>query len=237
MALYPLPLLRLLHLADSALPIGSTAHSYGLETLIHDADLTVDQLDGCFAHILAEAGAVEAAYCRRAYALGAVRPGPDADGDAMRWQTWQAINRGLSARKPARESRQASATLGRRLLRLALSLEDDATLRQALDAGSAIDLHHAPVFGLLGGHWRLGEEATVLAFLQQMMTGLVSACQRLMPLGQQRAQSILWGLQPTLAATVQRSIAAGDDDPPAFTPLLDIAGMRHPTLPVRLFVS
>ena len=234
MTLHPFPLLRLLHLADSALPIGSTAHSYGLETLIHDADLTVDQLDGCFAHILAEAGAVEAAYCRRAYALGAVRSGPDADGDAIRWQ---AINRGLSARKPARESRQASATLGRRLLRLALSLEDDATLRQALNAGSAIDLHHAPVFGLLGGHWRLGEEATVLAFLQQMMTGLVSACQRLMPLGQQRAQSILWGLQPALAATAQRVAATEDDDPPAFTPLLDIAGMRHPTLPVRLFVS
>ncbi|MCO5214070.1 MAG: hypothetical protein M9936_30585 [Caldilinea sp.] len=236
MTLHSFPLLRLLHLADSALPIGSTAHSYGLETLIHDADLTVDQLDGCFAHILAEAGAVEAAYCRRAYALGAVRSGPDADGEAARWQTWQAINRALSARKPARESRQASATLGR-LLRLALSLEDDATLRQALDAGSAIDLHHAPVFGLLGGHWRLGEEATVLAFLQQMMTGLVSACQRLMPLGQQRAQSILWGLQPALAATAQRVAATENVDPPAFTPLLDIAGMRHPTLPVRLFVS
>ncbi|MCB0148341.1 MAG: hypothetical protein KDE01_11910, partial [Caldilineaceae bacterium] len=175
-------------------------------------------------------------YCRRAYALGAVRSGPDADGEAARWQTWQAINRALSARKPARESRQASATLGR-LLRLALSLEDDATLRQALDAGSAIDLHHAPVFGLLGGHWRLGEEATVLAFLQQMMTGLVSACQRLMPLGQQRAQSILWGLQPALAATAQRVAATENVDPPAFTPLLDIAGMRHPTLPVRLFVS
>jgi len=237
MASYPLPLLRLLHLADSALPIGSTAHSYGLETLIHDADLTVDQLDACFAHFLAEAGAVEAAYCRRAYALGAMPASLDTDGDATRWQAWQVINRGLSARKPARESRQASATLGRRLLRLALSLEDDATLRQALDAGGAIDLHHAPVFGLIGGHWRLGEEATVLAFLQQMMTGLVSACQRLMPLGQQRAQSILWGLQPALAATAQRVAATDDDEPPAFTPLLDIAGMRHPTLPVRLFVS
>ena len=66
MTSHPFPLLRLLHLADSALPIGSTAHSYGLETLVHDADLTVEQLQACFDHFVAEAGAVEAAYCRRA---------------------------------------------------------------------------------------------------------------------------------------------------------------------------
>ena len=83
------------------------------------------------------------------------------------------------------------------------------------------DLHHATAFGLIGGHWRLGEEATVLAFLQQMMTGLVSACQRLMPLGQQRAQSILWALQPIVAATAQRVATAEDEAPPAFTPLLE----------------
>ncbi len=237
MALHSYPLLTLLHLADSALPIGSTAHSYGLETLIHDTNLNAEQLDACFDSFLAESGTVEAVYCRHAYALGAPVADPLAGADAISWQAWREMNERLSARKPARESRQASATLGRRLLRLAISLEDDPTLRQALDAGDVTDLHHATVFGLLGGHWRLGEEATVLAFLQQMMAGLISACQRLMPLGQQRAQSILWALQPALAATARRSATARDEEPPMFTPLLELASMRHPTLPVRLFVS
>jgi len=234
MASHPYPLLTLLHLADSALPIGSTAHSYGLETLVHDADLTVERLEACFDPLLTEAGAVEAAYCRRAYALGTAVDSSPAGDDVALWQAWQEMNCRLSARKPARESRQASATLGRRLLRLVLSIEDDALLHRAL---GATDLHHATVLGLLGGYWQLGEEATVLALLQQMTMGLVSACQRLMPLGQQRAQSILWGLRPILATIAQRSIAAGDDEPPAFTPLLEVASMRHPALPVRLFVS
>ena len=43
-----LQLLQLLHLADSALPIGTAAHSFGLEGLVAENDLEVADLRDFF---------------------------------------------------------------------------------------------------------------------------------------------------------------------------------------------
>jgi urease accessory protein len=231
-------LLILLQLADSALPIGSAAHSYGLETLVFDGEVSVTHLEEHFRIYLEESGLIEAVYARRAFAVGAATGADSLLTTAPDLPAWLALNRELSARKLAREGREASAVLGRRLLRHVLSLEYDQRLRAALEAADGADIHHATAFGLIGGVWRLEEEQTVLAFLQQTLTGLVSACQRLMPLGQSRAQSIIWCLRPTVLEVVRRSATAQESHAlPMFTPLPDVGGMRHPGLPVRLFIS
>ena len=104
--------MKLLHLADSALPIGSAAHSYGMETLVFDGDLTVEHLMDFFVAYVEEAGAVEADYCGKAYAIGADLVGvAEASVDAHDWTPWLRLNRQLSARELARESRSASAIL------------------------------------------------------------------------------------------------------------------------------
>jgi urease accessory protein len=67
------------------------------------------------------------------------------------------------------------------------------------------------------------------------MTALVSACQRLLPLGQTQAQQILWDLKPAiLAAVAQLGKPALTN---SFTPLLDLASARHASLYTRLFMS
>ena len=81
------------------------------------------------------------------------------------------------------------------------------------------------------------EDTTVLAYLQQSLTGLVSACQRLMPVGQNQASQILWDLKPALAEACWESRAHDLDHISSFTPLVDLAGMRHPSLTTRLFIS
>ena len=56
-----------MQLADSALPIGSAAHSFGLETLIAENHLDARGLADFLRDYLAETGVVEAVFCRAAH--------------------------------------------------------------------------------------------------------------------------------------------------------------------------
>jgi urease accessory protein len=243
-------LLRLLHLADSALPIGATAHSFGLETLVQDGDVSLPLLERWFADYLVEAGTVDAYYCRRAHQLGL---GLEGVTFAAWLRRWRAENQELSALRPARESRWASHALGGRLLRLLADLEPQPIWQAVLGVTDA-DTHYCTVFGLGGALLGLDEDDTALALLRQNVAGLMSACQRLMPLGQGRAGQLLWKLQPALVAAAAPAGAASasacdlgatasplagrhDGAPFPFTALLDVASMRHPQRSVRLFIS
>ncbi len=61
--------LRLLQLADSGLPIGGLAHSFGLESMIEDGLLGVEGLAGYLRELLREGLLVESVYARAAHGL------------------------------------------------------------------------------------------------------------------------------------------------------------------------
>lgn len=229
---YNLAFLRLLQLADSAIPIGTTAHSFGLETLVAERCLTVGQLEEFLKDYLVEAGQFEAIFCREGYRL--------ATSLEFR-EKWLMRNQQLSAFKVARENRAASATLGRRFLQLALELTGEPRLRQAAEISKqhSVDIHYNLAFGLVGSVLGMAEEIIVLAYLQQVITGLVSACQRLLPLGQMQAGRILWALKPVIVAVAEQSYHGSPESVEfnCFTGLIDLAGMCHPLLATRLFIS
>ncbi len=230
-----LQFLRLLQLADSALPIGSTAHSFGLETLAEAGELSVEGLETFLQGYLAEAGGLEAAFCRRSYRIFSQLDSAHFE------ELWLALNNDLSAFKTARESRVASATLGRRFLQLVAGLEESSPLNRIvrLAKSRGVEIHYSTAFGLVGRFLDVDETATVLAYLQQSLAGLVSACQRLLPLGQSQASAILWRLKPILIEVAQGSENFADhpEERAIFTPLLDLGSMRHPNLTTRLFIS
>jgi urease accessory protein len=224
-------LLRLQQFADSALPIGGAAHSFGLESLVDCSLLDPEGIESFFLDYLQEAGTLEAAYCAASCELGRA-----SEHDLDRWLK---LNIELGARKLARESREASASMGRRLLELAARVSDLPLLQFAAQqvAQSAMQVHLAPCFGLAAGAMGIEPEPASAAYLQQSITTLVSCCQRLLPLGQTRAHQILWKLKPAIVCIARRAVEAPPEHLRCFTPLLDIASARHPTLQTRLFIS
>ncbi len=224
--------LRLLHLADSALPIGGLAHSFGLESLVAERLLGVPQLPEFLRGFMEEAGFLEAVFCRGGFRLCRA----DFAGFT---KDWLALNERLTAMKPGRESRVGSGSLGRNFLAAVGGLGNCAPVREALRASKEAQglIHHSLAFGLGSGVLGFDEDRAVLAFLHSCAASLVSACQRLLPLGQNAATRILWELKPAIVETTRRSAACSADDAACFMPMLEWGAMEHPALSTRLFIS
>jgi urease accessory protein len=129
--------------------------------------------------------------------------------------------------------------LGRRLLRLVAVLEPHAIIADALAAAEVarVGIQYAPAFGLASGALGIDAEAAALALLQQTAAGLVSACQRAMPVGQTHASRVLWAAHAAVEAAAAESADLGLDALRCFVPVVELGSMRHPRLATRLFVS
>jgi urease accessory protein len=166
---------------------------------------------------LQEAGALEAAFVRRSWKQ-----------DDHRELSIRDVSLEFGARRPARESREASLKLGRRFAELVNSVTGAPLLQT--------ELHYCVAFGAAGAILGVGEDAVVLAYLHQSMTGFISACQRLMPLGQAAASKILWNLKPAIARAAYFEVSQGEEVW-CFSPYPELASMRHGSLETRLFIS
>ena len=215
---YGVSWLQLLHLADSALPIGAAAHSFGIESLVAESGLSEVGLHGFFSGWLSGTGRLEAAFCLRASAV-------------TNQQEWELLNTDLSSFKPARESREASLRLGKRFLALAAGLIHQPNLEYRGDA------HLATAFGLAGAALNLEPSLVAAAYLHQAVFGAISVCQRLLPFGQSSAMQLLWMLKADMMQAVEKAATAINDELWNSQPMLEIASMRHPHLTTRLFIS
>jgi urease accessory protein len=224
-------LLSLLHFADSALPTGGYAHSFGLERycqagLVRDRHglerFLVTQLEGA------------AGPCDATAAAAALRGLARDDLAAC-----QRLDEQLEAMKVVREFREGSRQMGRQTLRVAARLTGDGRLAgylEAVDARRAAG-HHAVAFGMTAGVLGWEAEAAAIAFLYSTTALLVGAALRLLPIGQLEGQSVLWSLHPVIERVAREAAERAPGDLWSFTPGQDIQGMLHERMDARLFRS
>ncbi|SRR5213594_4847584 len=224
-------LLALLQLGDGLFPAGGFAHSFGLETYAQEGRVRdrVGLEAFVTAHLEGAAGPGDAV----AVAVAA-RLATAADVAA-----WCELDARLDAMKAVPEFRAASRQMGRQTARVAAALGEDtvlASIARAIDDGLAPG-HHAAVFGAAAGRLGAEPEAGAAAYLYSTAALLVGAGLRLLPLGQLDGQRVLAAMRPRIARLAAEAARATAEDMWTFTPALELAGLRHASLEMRLFRS
>ena len=224
-------LLTLLQFADGLFPAGGFAHSFGLETYVQDARVRDRQDLEAFvaAHLEGSAGPADAAAA--AIAVGIARRDDP--------EEWIALDARLDAMKTVPEFRTASRQMGRQALRIASGLGADpflGRLARAVD-DERTAAHHATVFGAAVGRDGADPERAAAAYLYATAALLVGAGLRLIALGQLDGQRVLAAMRGRIERLAVAAATATADDLWSFNPALEIAGIRHATLDMRLFRS
>lgn len=224
-------LIALLQLSDPTLPIGGFSHSAGLETyvqlgLVKDKatakDFIVAQLEQNI--LYTDAALVSLAFSATE------------EKDA---ETLVELSHLCTAVKMPREMREASQKLGTRLLKIFLPLCRDpfvTTYKNAIENSGAA-MHYPIVFGLIAAVLELSREDCLTGFFYNCAAGLVTNSVKLIPLGQQDGQQILFSIQPLIKSLVAQSLRPDKEKIGLCCAGFDIRSMQHEQLYSRLYMS
>ncbi len=222
-------LMRLLHLASPALPIGAFHFSQGLEYAVEvgwvkDEAGALEWIGGIAAGSFAT---LDLPVLQRLHAAW-VR---DDGADVRRWNSFLIANRETAELRA--EDRHLGGALLRVLAELGLEPEIARTDVKNLPSGVA----HATSFAFACARWNIDAVAMSQTYAWGWVENQVLAAIKLVPLGQSAGQRMLHALNVRLSALVLRSVEVMDSDIGVSTAIAAVASGRHETQYTRLFRS
>ncbi|MDB5699049.1 MAG: urease accessory protein [Alphaproteobacteria bacterium] len=220
----------LLSWMSPAWPIGAFAHSSGLEWAVEagwvsDARSAEAWIGDMLARGAIATDAILFVHAHRAAAAS--------DGERLAEVAELAVATLTSAERRVEATAQGAAF--RRIARATAAAPTLALLDPVEDAALSYAMVAAAT---MAGHG-IALNAALTAFLHGVVANLVSAAQRLVPLGQTDGQRILRALRQPVAAAVAHAATLDDGDPfdaiGSATLVADLACMAHETQYTRLF--
>ena len=220
-----LALLRLLQLASPGLPVGGFTYSQGLEWAVEAG--WVSGAVGFAAwqreQLRDTLGCLDWPVLARLYQACQAH-------DAQAFAHW---TRFLLANRETAELRLEECQRGSALARLLEGWQ----LAQEPAWRSSLELSQLAGMAWLGAHWAIPLRQLALGHGYAWLEGAVMAGVKLVPFGQQAAQTLLRDLGAELPAVLDQALMLQDGQLGGSLPLLAIASSRHETQYTRLFRS
>jgi urease accessory protein len=220
------PLLYLLQLSSSALPVGAYSYSEGLETLVETGAIASGDSLHNWLKLELRYGTIrtEAAIMLRAKQACKEKKFLELNS----WNDW------LSAARETSELRQQGWQMGQSLWKLLCELEPQV---KQIESYIESPYNWAISFAIAATFWKLEDEVAIKAYLHSWLSNLISAGVKLIPLGQTRGQQLLLDLSSAIVETARKVLSLQDEELISCTWGLGLASMAHETQYTRLFRS
>lgn len=218
------PLLRLLHLASPALPIGAFHFSQGLEYAVEAGWVTSEQtakewIAGCARENIGTLDLPIVGRIRKAWI----------EGDEYASRYW---SRYVLASRETEELRAEDRHMGQALGRI---LRDLGVI--AADSMDASVASYPALFARACAAWSIPEREALQTYAWTWAENQTLAAVKLVPLGQSAGQRILHALQPELERIAERASQLRDDEIGTAAVMQAFASARHESQYTRLFRS
>lgn len=220
---------NILQLAGGTFPGGGFSQSWGLETyvekgIVTDVHTLKEFTDVYMNSVLARAEVPLVIGVMKALSAG--------DHDRL-----EELENLSLASKLTKESREAALKMGNAFMRILSESLEDHKLADLYKKFKKKGITYPTAYGIVISNLDITEKDAASAYIFSSVNAIIQSAVKLIPLGNTEAQKVLYELGGAMDRAADKAFDMDPDDIVTFCPGLDIAGMEHETLKVRLYMT